>query len=406
MRAWLGGVKDRGFMILLEEEDRPWRREAVRQAGFDVHEAAASRGARLWEIRRRPLRSRRGAMSTLAVEADGLGRRYGRRWALVDVTSRAPAARVMVAGRNGSGKSTLLRVIATAIRPTRGRRASRASMSCPAATPCAAGPRCSPTRPTRTTRSPRSRTWASPRASSAGPPPRSRCARCSRRSGSRSAPTMPSRPSRRDAQAAGARARPSAGRRGGAARRALRPARPAGVPAGGPASRAPARAGRTVLMATHLLERGADLCDAVSCSRRGAWPGRGPRPTCPRRRPGREGSARLSLRAALGKDALLQWRTRARFLAVLAFGAVALLLFSFALGPGRRSAAPARAGLPVAGNDAGLDPRARGQLPEPSWSSARSRAAAAAGGRAGPLSTARRSRMRPSSLSWAWLWSR
>jgi hypothetical protein len=54
MRAWLDGVKDRGFMILLEEEDRPWRREAVRRAGFDVEEAAAARGARLWEIRRRP----------------------------------------------------------------------------------------------------------------------------------------------------------------------------------------------------------------------------------------------------------------------------------------------------------------------------------------------------------------
>lgn len=41
----------------------------------------------------------------------------------------------------------------------------------------------------------------------------------------------------------------------------------------------------------------------------------------------------MSLRAALGKDALLQWRTRARFLAVLAFGAVTLLLLSFAVGP-------------------------------------------------------------------------
>ena len=41
----------------------------------------------------------------------------------------------------------------------------------------------------------------------------------------------------------------------------------------------------------------------------------------------------MSLRAALRKDALLQWRTRARFLAVLAFGAVTLLLFSFAAGP-------------------------------------------------------------------------
>jgi heme exporter protein B len=41
----------------------------------------------------------------------------------------------------------------------------------------------------------------------------------------------------------------------------------------------------------------------------------------------------LTLRASLQKEALLQWRTRARFLAVLAFGAVTLLLFSFAAGP-------------------------------------------------------------------------
>jgi len=59
--------------------------------------------------------------SDLAVEAAGLSRRYARRWALVDVTLRVPrGSALMVAGRNGSGKSTLLRVLATAIRPTRG----------------------------------------------------------------------------------------------------------------------------------------------------------------------------------------------------------------------------------------------------------------------------------------------
>jgi len=52
-----------------------------------------------------------------AVQASGLCRRYGRRWALVDVSLEVPAgALVMVGGRNGSGKSTLLRVLATAIR--------------------------------------------------------------------------------------------------------------------------------------------------------------------------------------------------------------------------------------------------------------------------------------------------
>ena len=56
-----------------------------------------------------------------AVEAAGLCRRYGRRWALVDVSFEAPSGSVlMLAGRNGSGKSTLLRILATAIRPDRG----------------------------------------------------------------------------------------------------------------------------------------------------------------------------------------------------------------------------------------------------------------------------------------------
>ena len=56
-----------------------------------------------------------------AIDARGLCRRYGRRWALVDVTFRlAPGTSAMLAGRNGSGKSTLLRILATAIRPDRG----------------------------------------------------------------------------------------------------------------------------------------------------------------------------------------------------------------------------------------------------------------------------------------------
>ncbi|MGZ7081372.1 MAG: ATP-binding cassette domain-containing protein, partial [Thermoanaerobaculia bacterium] len=58
---------------------------------------------------------------TLAIEADNLARRYGRRWALSDVSFRVAAGTVlMVAGRNGSGKSTLLRVLSTAIRPDMG----------------------------------------------------------------------------------------------------------------------------------------------------------------------------------------------------------------------------------------------------------------------------------------------
>jgi heme exporter protein A len=60
-------------------------------------------------------------MSALAVETIGLSRRYGRRWALSDVSLGVPAGSVvMLAGRNGSGKSTLLRVLATALRPDHG----------------------------------------------------------------------------------------------------------------------------------------------------------------------------------------------------------------------------------------------------------------------------------------------
>lgn len=57
----------------------------------------------------------------IAVAASGICRRYGRRWALTDVSFDIPqGSLVMVAGRNGSGKSTLLRVLATAIRADRG----------------------------------------------------------------------------------------------------------------------------------------------------------------------------------------------------------------------------------------------------------------------------------------------
>jgi len=56
-----------------------------------------------------------------AIDVDRLARRYGRRWALADVTFQlAPGRVLMVAGRNGSGKSTLFRVLSTAIRPDHG----------------------------------------------------------------------------------------------------------------------------------------------------------------------------------------------------------------------------------------------------------------------------------------------
>lgn len=58
---------------------------------------------------------------TVAIDAKKLARRYGRRWALADVSFHVePGTVLMIAGRNGAGKSTLLRVLATAIRPDRG----------------------------------------------------------------------------------------------------------------------------------------------------------------------------------------------------------------------------------------------------------------------------------------------
>jgi heme exporter protein A len=55
------------------------------------------------------------------ISASGLYRRYGRRWALIDVGFEVPQGSLaMITGRNGSGKSTLLRILATALRPDRG----------------------------------------------------------------------------------------------------------------------------------------------------------------------------------------------------------------------------------------------------------------------------------------------
>jgi len=53
-----------------------------------------------------------------AIELRGVGRRYGERWALDDVSVAVPeGATLVVFGPNGAGKSTLLRVLATLLRP-------------------------------------------------------------------------------------------------------------------------------------------------------------------------------------------------------------------------------------------------------------------------------------------------
>jgi len=56
-----------------------------------------------------------------AIEANGLGKRYGRRWALAECILRVPAGQVTgLVGPNGAGKTTLLELAAGLLRPTTG----------------------------------------------------------------------------------------------------------------------------------------------------------------------------------------------------------------------------------------------------------------------------------------------
>jgi len=60
-------------------------------------------------------------MAEVAVAAAGLGRRYGERAALSDVSFMLDAGQTLVVfGPNGAGKSTLLRLLATLLRPHAG----------------------------------------------------------------------------------------------------------------------------------------------------------------------------------------------------------------------------------------------------------------------------------------------
>jgi heme exporter protein A len=60
--------------------------------------------------------------SSSAVSLRGVAQRFGHRWAIRGVALEVPAGEVLaIVGHNGSGKSTLLRIVATALRPTRGR---------------------------------------------------------------------------------------------------------------------------------------------------------------------------------------------------------------------------------------------------------------------------------------------
>jgi heme ABC exporter ATP-binding subunit CcmA len=59
---------------------------------------------------------------TPALSAQGLGRRFGREWALAHVDLELVSGETLVlAGANGSGKTTLLRLAAGLYRPSRGR---------------------------------------------------------------------------------------------------------------------------------------------------------------------------------------------------------------------------------------------------------------------------------------------
>jgi ABC-2 type transport system ATP-binding protein len=58
---------------------------------------------------------------TAVIEAEGLGKRYRRQWALSDCTLSVPAGHVVgLVGLNGAGKTTLLNLATGMVAPTTG----------------------------------------------------------------------------------------------------------------------------------------------------------------------------------------------------------------------------------------------------------------------------------------------
>src|SRR3984885_14010737 len=84
--------------------------------GLREHRGAVSAG--------RPVRGTGGSSmtnATAAIEARGLGRRYGHRWALADCTLTIPAGHVAgLVGPNGAGKTTLISLATGMLAPTAG----------------------------------------------------------------------------------------------------------------------------------------------------------------------------------------------------------------------------------------------------------------------------------------------
>ncbi|HEX7005260.1 MAG TPA: heme ABC exporter ATP-binding protein CcmA [Trueperaceae bacterium] len=68
-----------------------------------------------------PLNTSTAHAGTPAIRLERLGRRYGRQFVLADVSlTVAPGRLVVLHGPNGAGKTTLLKVLATRLRPSRG----------------------------------------------------------------------------------------------------------------------------------------------------------------------------------------------------------------------------------------------------------------------------------------------
>ena len=77
--------------------------------------------------------AQRGDSVTAVLRAEGLGKRYRRRWALTDCTLEIPAGHVTgLVGPNGAGKTTLLNLAVGLLAPDRGH-ASRSAAAVPAA---------------------------------------------------------------------------------------------------------------------------------------------------------------------------------------------------------------------------------------------------------------------------------